>query len=159
MRYTTIIDISSITPVWSNPHARDLYLYMALKSGYHDEDRDVVSISLRNLAWRLRMTISAVRFALHVLQREGLVKPLGGSSYLVLKWVEPSNISTRKSINNTKSIQEEADRTGKSPFMVQWERVYKVAYSSKGNQEQREWVERYSDRYRTERQTYEQNKL
>ena len=46
---------------------------MALKCGYHDDDRDILRISLRNLAAQASLTFSATRHALKVLENAKLV--------------------------------------------------------------------------------------
>lgn len=73
MRYTTVIDISDMPEVYRNQAARLLYIHMALCAGYHDDDRDLVRQSLRVMAARAGLTLSAVRHALGLLQRAGLV--------------------------------------------------------------------------------------
>lgn len=67
MRYTTVIDVTEIADVWRNPNISRLYFFMALKCGYHDDDRDILKISLRSLAAQASLTISATRHALKVL--------------------------------------------------------------------------------------------
>ena len=87
MRYTTIIDITEIPEVWRNQNIRNLYLYMVLRSGYHDDDRDILRKSVRNLAADTGITVSAVRHGLLVLQRHGLLVPAAESIYKVTKFV------------------------------------------------------------------------
>lgn len=86
MRYTTLIDISEIPAVYGNRNARLLYLHMALRAGYHDEDRDVLAVSLRRLATDCGLSVSATRHALGVLTKAGLLKR-GERGFQVLKWV------------------------------------------------------------------------
>lgn len=76
MRYTTIIDVTEIPDIWRNPNAVRLYFYMAMRCGYHDDDRDQLRISIRNLAYASGLTLSACRHALKVLQKFGLVSPM-----------------------------------------------------------------------------------
>lgn len=73
MRYTTVIDVTEIDDVWQNPNITRLYLFMALKCGYHDDDRDILRISLRNLAAQASLSFSATRHALKVLENAKLV--------------------------------------------------------------------------------------
>lgn len=73
MRYTTVIDVTEIDDVWQNPNITRLYFFMALKCGYHDDDRDILRISLRNLAAQASLTLSATRHALKVLENAKLV--------------------------------------------------------------------------------------
>lgn len=73
MRYTTVIDVTEFPDVWRNQNISRIYFFMALKCGYHDEDRDVLKISLRNLAAQASLTVSATRHALKVLESAKLV--------------------------------------------------------------------------------------
>lgn len=73
MRYTTIIDISEIPEIYRNTNARLIYFHLSLKSGYHDDDRDQVNISIRRLALETGITISATRHALKILKKHGLI--------------------------------------------------------------------------------------
>lgn len=50
MRYTTIVDISEYASLYRNHNARLVYLHLALRSGYHDNDRDLIDVSVRRLA-------------------------------------------------------------------------------------------------------------
>lgn len=86
MRYTTIIDISEIPVIYRNQNACRVYIHMALKSGYHDADRDVIRVSVRRLAADCGISVAAARHALGVLQRAGLVASEAGS-WRVRKWV------------------------------------------------------------------------
>lgn len=73
MRYTTVIDVTEIPDVWRNPNVTRLYFYMAMRCGYHDDDRDQLRISVRNLAYASGLTLSACRHALRVLQSTRLL--------------------------------------------------------------------------------------
>lgn len=73
MRYTTIIDISSMRELYKNIHCRLVYLHLVLKSGYHDDDRDLVKYSVRNLAADVSISVAACRHALKVLTKATLV--------------------------------------------------------------------------------------
>lgn len=86
MRYTTIIDVTEIPDIWRNPNVSRLYFYMAMRCGYHDDDRDQLRTSIRNLAYASGLTLSACRHALKVLQKFGLVSPMG-EYYQVKKFV------------------------------------------------------------------------
>lgn len=86
MRYTTLIDITEQPDVYRNVHARLLYLHLALKSGYHDNDRDLISISIRRLAMDAGLTVSATRHALRVLGAAGLISR-EGDKLRILKWI------------------------------------------------------------------------
>lgn len=95
MRYTTVIDVSEIPTVYRNPNAVRVYLHLVLKSGYHDADRDMISISIRRLATSLQMTVATVRHALHVLEQSGLIRRVG-PSWVVYKWIPEQPISPRQ---------------------------------------------------------------
>lgn len=94
MRYTTVIDISEMPAVYRNVNARLVYIHLCLKAGYHDNDRDLVSVSIRALAEALSLTLSATRHALQVLENAGLVMRQGQLLW-VRKWVQEQPISTR----------------------------------------------------------------
>lgn len=149
MRYTTIIDIFD-TPVWRSSSARLVYFYMCLKCGYHDDDRDMIHVSLRELSARLGLTLSAVRCALPLLISQGLIAASGPSTYKVTKWAEPKEISRRKTkrekeiaqideIRQQEKAMEQAKRAeeikqaaGKSSYQLRIERLQAAA--AKGDQ-------------------------
>lgn len=107
MRYTTIIDISDIPEVYRNQAARLLYIHMALCAGYHDEDRDLVKQSLRVMAWRSGLTLSAVRHALGLLQRSGLVSK-DGDAWRIKKWFVDTPPTPRRQPKDRKAAHEAA---------------------------------------------------
>lgn len=86
MRYTTVIDISEFPQIYRNLHARLVYIHMALKAGYHDDDRDVCRLSIRNLAADVGITVSATRNALLQLEKSGLISK-SSDCWIVKKWV------------------------------------------------------------------------
>lgn len=94
MRYTTIIDLSEFPSLYKNPTIRLVYLHLVLRSGYHDEDRDLISVSLRRLAFEVGITLSACRHALHQLEAAALIRR-DGPSYQVRKFVIEKPISPR----------------------------------------------------------------
>lgn len=94
MRYTTVIDISEMPEVYRNATARLVYLHLALKAGYHDNDRDRATVSIRRLAMDVDVTVSAARHAIRQLERAGLLRRDGGA-LIVKKWVEEQSITTR----------------------------------------------------------------
>lgn len=96
MRYTTIIDITEMPGVWRNKNAAHLYLFLALRSGYHDKDRDIITISIRDIAWQLHISVAAVRHALGLLRALGLIEPIARSQYKVTKWVDTQEVSRRR---------------------------------------------------------------
>lgn len=144
MRYTTIIDIYN-TPVWRSSSARLVYFYMCLKCGYHDDDRDIIHVSLRELSSRLGLTLSAVRCAISLLISQGLIAPSGPSAYKVTKWAEPKEISRRKTkrekeiarideVRQQEKAMEKAKReeeikqaAGKSSYQLRIERLQAAA--------------------------------
>lgn len=93
MRYTTIVDIREF-PLYRNPSVRQLYLHLVLVSGYHDSDLDRVAVSVRGLASQTGLTISAVRHALDVMAKAGLVRREGGA-LMVTKYVLKDGIPKR----------------------------------------------------------------
>lgn len=106
MRYTTLIDVTEIPEVWRNANTCRLYMYLALRSGYHDDDRDIVKSSLRTIAAHSGLTLSAVRHGLQVLQKTGLVRPVNGALN-VTKFVLEQKITSRA---KTKQQQQQQDQ-------------------------------------------------
>lgn len=96
MRYTTIIDIREIPAVWSCKSARDLYVYLCLTSGYHDDDRDIIVDSLRGIAAKSGLSLSAVRHAVQVLTTAKLLRR-EADIWVVTKWIPTRKISARPS--------------------------------------------------------------
>lgn len=94
MRYTTVIDISEMPEIYRNMTARLIYVHMSLKAGYHDSDRDLVTLSIRRLSAEVGVTVSATRHALHLLERCGLLTR-EGQTWRIRKWVEEQTITTR----------------------------------------------------------------
>lgn len=94
MRYTTVIDISEMPEIYRNMTARLIYVHMSLKAGYHDSDRDLVTLSIRRLSAEVGVTVSATRHALHLLERSGLLTR-EGQLWRIKKWVEEQMITTR----------------------------------------------------------------
>lgn len=86
MRYTTLIDISELPDVYRNKNVRLLYMHIVLKSGYHDQNRDLLDKSLRSLASEVGLTFSATRHAVAQLEAAGLLKKEGGT-WRVKKWI------------------------------------------------------------------------
>lgn len=88
MRYTTIIDLREVPELYRNVNTRLVYLHMVLASGYHEHDRDVVTLSVRGLAAQTGVSVSAVRNALHMLEQAGLCVRQG-RTLRVTKYVIP----------------------------------------------------------------------
>lgn len=95
MRYTTIIDLTEWPDVYRNRNARDIYLYVVLRSGYHDHDRDMLRTSLRWIAQDTGITFAGVRHAVRQLERIGLLHR-EGNTWTVTKWVMGQQIMTRR---------------------------------------------------------------
>lgn len=85
MRYTTVIDITEIPLIRRSKNAQLLYLYMALKAGWHDDDRDCLDASIRSLAKDAGLTVSATRHALGQLVKAKLITR-DGLRWRVTKW-------------------------------------------------------------------------
>ena len=107
MRYTTLIDISELPDLYRNKNARLLYMHMVLKSGYHDQDRDQLAMSIRRLASDVGLTISATRFALVQLEQAGLLKKEQGL-WRVKKWIV-QEIPTPRTQNSSIRTKEASD--------------------------------------------------
>lgn len=97
MRYTTIIDISEFPLIYRNLNVRLLYFHLCLKSGYHDDDRDILDISIRRLADDVGLTLSATRHALKMLSQMKLIR-CQGSIIEVKKWISEKPISKRQKL-------------------------------------------------------------
>ncbi len=87
MRYTTIIDISEMPEIYRNLNTRAVYLHLVLKSGYHDDDRDKLKLSIRRLAAESGLTVSAVRNALQQLEKAAMIERTSDGSTTVRKWI------------------------------------------------------------------------
>lgn len=94
MRYTTVIDITDYTQIYRNLNARLVYIHMALKAGYHDDDRDICRLSIRSLAADVGITVSATRNALLQLEKSGLISK-SSDCWIVKKWVATETPSPR----------------------------------------------------------------
>lgn len=94
MRYTTIVDISEFPTIYRNVNARLVYLHLCLKSGYHDNDRDLVALSLRRIAAEVGLTLSATRHAIGQLEKAQLLTRQGPIWY-VKKFVLEKSITPR----------------------------------------------------------------
>lgn len=107
MRYTPIIDISEQPILYKNLNIRLVYLHMVLKSGYHNYDRDIYNISIRNLANEVGISVSAVRHALDMLQKAKMIVRKDGV-YYVRKWVVQQDITPRARTERQQKAQQEA---------------------------------------------------
>ena len=150
MRYTTIIDIREIPEVYRNQNVRLLYLHLCLLAGYHDNDRDLVRISVRNLATSSGLTVSATRHAVKILVKWKILR-VKGSIYRVRKYIEEGTITPRARTRKAAQVAENAKieaadamtreqseeqskaaletiyAQGKTPFMVWYEKKMEAA--------------------------------
>ena len=150
MRYTTIIDLSEFPALYRSENIRLLYLHLCLKSGYHDDDRDLIDISIRRLSYQTGITVSAVRNALRRLQDAGLLTRQG-PLYQVRKFVLEKPITKRaqsrrqEQQHQARALMEEESRRraeerqsyeqraaeyrshGKTSFMVYYESLLQKA--------------------------------
>lgn len=178
MRYTTIIDISEVSSVYRNRNARIIYLHMVLKSGWHDNDRDLIDISIRNLAFRTGLTISATRHALQQLEHAGLIARQG-TLWAVKKFIFEEPVTPRartkaqqkqldaaveRRRNEAKREQEReieaAIRTrnfdqGKTSFMIYYESLLEQAKA--GDVDAQKAVERNRKAYEQQKKSMEEN--
>lgn len=162
MRYTTIIDISEMQALYKSTSVRLVYLHLVLKSGWHDNDRDIATVSLRTLAADTGLTLSAVRHALQQLKKAHMVATSGGQ-LRVRKWLSEQQVTPRKqSEKQAKAAQqreaelrdkeqreeaaarereqrEAARRQGKTQFMLYYEQ--KQAEAAAGDESARRIVE------------------
>lgn len=107
MRYTTIIDIAEYPVLYRNVNARLLYLHLVLKAGYHDDDRDIVQISLRQLSYEVGLSLSAVRHALKILATMSFIRQEHGL-IIVKKWVEQRPITKRSATKKEEQARQAA---------------------------------------------------
>lgn len=136
MRYTTLIDISELPSVYRNINARLLYLHMALRAGYHDDDRDVLDTSIRILAAQTGLTISAVRHALHVLEGAQLIRK-EGSAWIIKKWLPMHTTSPRPRAtqNQLDAAQDEAKLRARQERKEELERLRREEVKAAGKTE------------------------
>lgn len=113
MRYTTVIDIIDFPQIYRNIHARLVYIHMALKAGYHDDDRDICRLSIRSLAADVGITVSATRNALLQLEKSGLISK-SSDCWIVKKWVQMDAPSPRTQATVAKKASGIADAIRKN---------------------------------------------
>lgn len=145
MRYTTVIDISDMPEVYRNQAARLLYIHMALCAGYHDDDRDMVRQSLRVMAVRAGLTLSAVRHALGLLQRAGLVSR-ESEAWRVKKWFVDTpptprrQPKDRRAAHEASSIADNAERQ-----LSEWQATVMQAVREMTRDELETWLDELRD--------------
>lgn len=179
MRYTTIIDISDIPPVYRNNNARLVYLHMVCKSGYHDNDRDLIDTSIRRLSYQTSLTVAAVRHALRILSENHLIERQG-DFWFVRKFIIEQPISRRASTRKQQQQTDEAKRRneanrlrdaemtrqrqqreqlqaeGKTSFIVYYESQLEKA--KQGDEEAKKIVERHRTVYDSQKRQMQKNK-
>lgn len=109
MRYTPIIDITTIPELWGNNNIVRLYYYMAMVAGYHAQDMDIVDISIRTLALRVGITVSATRNALRQLAKYHLITRQG-NLWKVMKVIPGQTYTKRKKQPTTEQQAAERQR-------------------------------------------------
>lgn len=100
MRYTTIIDIRDWPQIYANVNIRLLWLELSLGANYQTEKRDIYTGSLRSIAARTGITLSATRHALSVLEKNGLIKKTA-SGLAIKKWLPAEKPAPRKAPSAT----------------------------------------------------------
>lgn len=145
MRYTTVIDISEIPAVYRSINARLLYLHMALKAGYHDDDRDLLDASIRQLARDTGLTVSSTRCALVNLQTAKLIERQG-ARWKVTKWLIQEMPTPRpKTAKQRDQVQEAtAKRIEEEKRQQEIEKYRKEVYTairSCSREELQEWLD------------------
>ena len=130
MRYTTIIDIREFPQIYRNDNAKLVYLHLVLISGYHNEDRDQTTISIRQISYDTGLTVSAVRHSLKVLISAGLLSR-NGITWNVTKFVLEKPISPRIRSEKKRSAAENLER----------ERIIKEEQSQREKEEKRKYQE------------------
>lgn len=177
MRYTTLIDISELPAVYRNVHARLLYLHLTLRAGYHDNDRDIVDISIRRLAMQSGLTVSATRHALAILERAQLIRR-DGTTLLVKKWLMDETITPRaktkreqrardqasererenqersRSMENDRTQREQLRAQGKTQFMIYYESLAEKAAA--GDMDASRSMARHREAYEAQKKQLEE---
>lgn len=178
MRYTTIIDISASRPLYRNHNVRLVYLHMCLRCGYHDNDRDMLRMSIRAIAADTGLSVSATRHALTLLLRARLIERIG-DVWRVYKWISEQTITARPATkkqqqqqiaraieqqqqrereareSDEKKQREAMEKIGKTSYMIYYESKLEAARN--GDLEAAKIVERNREIYEAHKQRMEQN--
>ena len=151
MRYTTIIDISEIPSVYRNRNARIVYLHLALKSGYHDDDRDLIEISIRRLADASGLSVSATRHALRKLSEAGLITKQD-NKMAVKKWIIQDTPSPRQKKPTSKeaearakALHDEEQRRIRDEQVREYYEALKKALQESSREELEQWLQELKD--------------
>lgn len=140
MRYTTVIDIRENTVLYKNHNTRLLYFHMCLISGYHDDDRDQVPVSIRSLAIGAGLTVSAVRNALKQLQAAGMVTKLT-TGFVVKKWVAQPQVTPRTQKTTARAAAVGADGRQYELEREEYARRVEAAVAAMSDDDIRQWIE------------------
>lgn len=95
MRYTTLIDLRDYPSLYRNHNVRLVYMHLVLVAGYHDANRDIVSVSLRTMTADIGVSMSALRHALTVLSKAKLIQRRQGRLF-VAKWLPEQRVTKRR---------------------------------------------------------------
>lgn len=137
--------------LYRNINARLVYLHLALRSGYHDGDRDKITISVRRLAYEVGISVAATRHALKILANANLIS-YDARLITVTKWVLQDSVTPRIKTKKQAAAQQRAAqelearerrhaereaedkrrtttilKTGKTSFMVYYESLLERA--------------------------------
>lgn len=85
--------------IYRNLNTRAVYLHLVLKSGYHDNDRDKIRISMRQLASDTGLSLSAVRNALKQLEKNSMIERVSDGTTTVRKWILDMKPTPRNKAN------------------------------------------------------------
>lgn len=161
--------------IYKNVNARLVYLHLVLVSGYHNDDRDLCALSIRNLAYAVGISVSATRHALHQLEQYKLISRQA-NMWLVKKFLLEEKISPRAKTkkqeevraeiarNEQQTAQEREERrqreklleSGKTQFMLYYEQKLKEAAS--GDPDAQRIVDKRRAQYEQQCAEIQQNK-
>lgn len=147
MRYTTTIDVTELPAIWRNHNATRLYFYLAMKCGYHDNDRDLIRISYRVLAMESGLTLSATRHALKMLKAAQLITT-DGDALRIKKFIIDVKPTARTQKNTAQ--QNEAERRLLQQEQEERRRVYENYLKTAPLDELRTIKERLDNGHRTQ---------
>lgn len=81
--------------LYANKNIVLLYFHLCLKAGYHSDDRDILSISVRKLASECGITYAAARHGIAMLAKHKLLELMPDYKMKVCKFVMPDIIPAR----------------------------------------------------------------
>lgn len=138
MRYTTVIDITELPRIARNKNAWLIYLYMALKCGYHADDKDILKSSIRVLASRTGISVSATRHALKLLEAEQILSRVEGG-WNVKKWLIESYPDPKAYKKRSEAQMEKAKRDDEE--RKKWLQALQKAVTTSTREELADWLE------------------